>query len=258
MIKPNQLLAIVIVMLVACGAYFMLLPNLTGEDGATDATATIYIANAETGEIVCAELDINKLSFEEASMLTLYGEVRETAFAPLEFTEEIPALSSIGNYVMWVSAKAKVSASDDIASLTKIQYTVSGKPGDANLAASAPTHVTTTLPEKLWTVGGTASATLFKTGVSFGTEYTFDQAAAPEGKFKQVYNSDSKAYGSLNGDRIDGSLITVQISAYAVDDSGQTVVSTSTATMKIIVNSYTQSGLSVVITDVGVGGYVAA
>jgi WD40 repeat protein len=255
MVKTNAILAVVLVIILVGGGLFLFFPE---EAGATDATATIYIENADSGEVMVAEMDISKLSFTEAMMLSAYGEVREVDFKPLEFTGSISALSANGNYNMWIVAKAKVSATDDIASLTKIQYTVSGKPGTANLASTTPDHATTTLPEKLWTVSGTASATIFKTSATFGTEYTFDQSAATEGKFNRVYNSDTKALGTLNGDRIDGSVITVQISAYAVDDSGQTVVNTATATMKIVVNSYSQSALSVVITGISIGGYAAA
>lgn len=90
--------------------------------------------------------------------------------------------------------------------------------------------------------GISSTTTPITTGGSGSTSYT--STASNQG-------------ATLNGDRIDGSITTVQISAYAVDDNGQTVVNTATATMKIVVNSYSQSALSVVITGISVGGYTA-
>lgn len=242
----NKFLVIGIVALVIVAGFLFMFPSAEGNDE-IEATATIYVQSVNGGEIMEAEIDLSKLSMSEQMMMSITGEVRT-----MDFTGDISALSQVGLYNLWIVTKVKVTATDDIASLTKIVCQVSGRPGDT--IYGSPNHETSTITsEKLWTIGGSASATIEKTSTVLGTEYTFDQSGVSNGKFASVYDSATKATGSLNGNRIDGTLVTALIAAYAVDDSGTTVRSEVSATLKISVNSWSQSGLSIAITGMSAG-----
>lgn len=261
MIKTNAIIAVVLVVILVGGGLFLFFPD---EAGTTDATATIYIENADSGEVMVAEMDISKLSFTEAMMLSAYDEVREVDFKPLEFTGSIPAISWSGNYNIWVVTKLKVTATDDIASLTKIRCSWGGKPGMTGGSINvAPDHITNTASTAaLVSIGGEVGPAIENTNVVTGTEYTFDQSSMSSNKFNmwKVMDSATNRYvfNNLSGNTIDGATITCSVIAYALDDSGASVANTMTATMKINVGSWSQTGLSIVITDMGVGGYVAA
>lgn len=256
MVKTNAIIALVLVAILVGGGLFLFFPE---ETGTTGATATIYIQNADSGEVMAAEMDISKLAFHEAMLLSAYGEVREADFKPLDFTSQVSALSWGGTYNVWVVTKVKVTATDDIASLTKLRCSWGGKPGMTGGSISvAPDHVTNTASTAaLVSIGGSVGPESENTNVAFGTEYTFDQSGVAGGKFNmwKVYDSSTSRYvfNNLNGNTIDGATITCTITAYGVDDSGASIGNSQSATMKINVNSWSQSGLSIVITGMTSG-----
>lgn len=249
----NKLLVIGIIAVVIVAGFMFLMPSAEGDDD-IEATATIYVQSVNGGEIMEAEMDISKLSMAEQMMMSISGEVRE-----MDFTGSISALSWGGAYNIWVVTKTKVTATDDIASLTKIRCSWGGKPGVAGGSINvAPDHATNTASTAaLVSVGGEVGPALEKTGLVFGTEYTFDQSSVSNGKFSmwKVYDSSTSRYvfTNLYGDTIDGATITCTVSAYAVDDSGADIGISQTATLKISVSAWSQSGLSIAITGMSAG-----
>jgi len=242
------------VVLVVAGFIF-LVPTTEGNDD-IEATATIYIQSVNGGEIMEAEIDLSELSITEQMMLSISDEVRTA-----DFTGSISALSFGGAYNIWIVTKVKVTATDDIASLTKIRCSWSGKPGATGGSINvAPDHATNT-DASLVSIGGETGPAKENTNAVFGTEYTFDQSSVSGGKFSmwKIYDSSTNRYvfNNLNGNTIDGATITCTVSAYAVDDSGADIGNSQTATLKISVNSWSQSGLSIAITSMDVGGYAA-
>lgn len=249
----NKLLVIGIIAIVVVAGFMFLMPEAEGNDE-IGATATVYVQSVNGGEIMEAEIDISKLSMTEQMMLSISDEVRTA-----DFTGSISALSWGGSYNVWAVTKVKVTATDDIASLTKIRCSWGGKPGVAGGSINvAPDHATNTASTAaLVSVGGDVGPAVENTNAAFGTEYSFDQSSVSNGKFSmwKVYDSSSSRYvfTNLYGDTIDGATITCSVSAYAVDDSGANIGITQTATLKISVNSWSQSGLSIAITGMTAG-----
>jgi hypothetical protein len=252
-----KILAIMAAAIVVVAGLVFLIPSGEGNEN-MNATAVIYIQNADSGEVLMAEMDLDGPSMSEQMMLSFGSEIRKTDFKPLDFTGNIAAVSFVGNYQIWVVCKAKVSATDDIASLTKLTCDWYGKPGaKSDGSTTAPDHATTSAPEKLKTVGGAFSVQMEKTGLAFGTEYTFDQSAVSNGKFSNYYNTDTKIGSNLIGARVEGATRDCSINALAIEDSGASIGTQVSATLKIIVGSWSQTGLSVVITGMSAGSAAA-
>lgn len=249
----NKLLVIGIIAVVIVAGFMFLIPTAEGDDD-IEATATIYVQSVNGGEIMEAEIDISKLSMTEQMMLSISDEVRTT-----DFTGSISALSWGGAYNIWAVTKLKVTATDDIASLTKIRCSWGGKPGVAGGSINVPPdHATNpTASTVLVSVGGEMNPAIEATNVVFGTEYTYDQSSVNSGKFSmwKAYDSASSrwTFTNLYGDTVDGATITCSVSAYALDDSGASIAISQTATLKISVNAWSQSGLSIAITGMSAG-----
>jgi hypothetical protein len=219
------------------------------------ATCKIYVKDLTTNQVYTGTVSTEGTSFSEAMMLTFGEGIRSTTLQPAQMTNEnggsspptseTSALYKSHAYSMWLSVTFKVTG-DNMKSIDSAEIEFYGKAGTAS-SSSTPDHVSGT--DALYcSACSNPKVTLTKTGLTDGQVYVLSSADKP---FNQVYTSGGKI--ALDGDRVDGSIVNVYITARGTDTAGGQVTAGAMATLKFSAPAY-QSG-SMVVTIISLEGH---
>jgi hypothetical protein len=228
--------------------------DLTGGDksGSTKCTATCTMYVQEVGSSVyyTANVSAEGASMSEAMMLSFGQGIRTAEMQPMQHyaggggdspvPTDTSALYKDKAYKIWGTVSFKITGSD-MKSIDGATVEIYGKAGAAS-SSNTPDHAQGT--DALYCSCGATKVTKVLSGLTDGTTYTADSSGS---KFDQVSTDSGKI--TLTGDRVDGTVLTVYITAHGTDNSGKTITASAMASMMFKVPSYGSGALSVAITS---------
>jgi hypothetical protein len=228
-----------------------------GGDVAGEATATIYVEDVGTGEVYSAEIDIGAPDLAEQAMLS-FGDIRTTAFQPLASTpgdagglptKHIASVFKASTYKVWMTVSFTVNG-ENIDTVKKVEVKFYGTAG-ATSSSTVPDHLSSA--NRLYSsLASSDSPVLTRTsGITVGKQVVISQADTASMKFDKV--NVGTGYVTLTGDMVDCAYLNVDISVLAEDLNGNEVSASKHASLRLWVDAYGTSTLSVSIDDLNGG-----
>jgi hypothetical protein len=234
----NQLLVIGVVALIAIAgiAYFFLLPS-DGGSGDGDMTATVYIEDVETGQVLSSEISLEEASFSESMMLTFGESIRSTTMTYIEDYTIPTAIKTEGLYRVWM--EVKITASWSGVQITKNEVTFTGTSGLGGSTLTSANIAEKTFVATNKITNGDSVVNMQTLGKTWTHRLGLTNNAI-----------------QLNGASLDNMklMVTALLSGSAPD--GTAYGFSDNAILNIDVNSFDKAQITVSITDISIGGPV--
>lgn len=248
-------LVIIVAAIVIVAAVAMALSGVLGGGGESKMTATIFI-EGDDGSLWSADVDLGDPTFGEQAMLSISQDIRKAEFKPvgsgMDYLATPQKLWFTGTeYAIYAVVTVNIE-SDNLASVDYVEGKFYGYAGERELLKmNPPSHATST--NALKAVGVDIPVTVRVTDDVENNPVTIDQSKG--GRFRMVSTSTGVGGSALNGNVVDGAKFIVEITVSGTQPNGATISATAFAQMKIEVQEWDSSSISVSVTGMSGGGF---